>query len=92
MRGAAFFFSKSQDSCVCRHLEEPRDDASVMTQVWITMCAYLLLAWIKFLSRIELSLQQMLRLLQLNLFDRRDLIQLSKGDPPNRPTIPCKHA
>jgi putative transposase len=63
---------------------------AVMTQVWIAMCAYLLLAWIKFSSQIELSLQQMLRLLQLNLFDRRDLIQLLKGDPPEPPGNPMQ--
>jgi putative transposase len=61
---------------------------AVMTQVWIAMCAYLLLAWIKFVSRLELSMQQMLRLLQLNLFDRRDLLQLLKGDPPEPPDQP----
>jgi putative transposase len=63
---------------------------AVMTQVWIAMCAYLLLAWIKFSSQIELSMQQMLRLLQLNLFDRRDLIQLLKGDPPEPPGNPMQ--
>jgi putative transposase len=40
-----------------------------MTQIWIAMCAYLLLAWIKFSSQIDRSLQQMIRLLQLNLFE-----------------------
>lgn len=54
---------------------------AVMTQIWIALCAYLLLAWIKFRSRIGYSLQQMLRLLQLNLFDHRDLIALLRGDP-----------
>ena len=54
------------------------------------MCAYLLLAWIKFASQIELSMQQMLRLLQLNLFDRRDLIQLLKGNPPEPPGNPLQ--
>lgn len=63
---------------------------AVMTQVWIAMCAYLLLAWIKFSSQIELSMQQMLRLLQLNLFDRRDLIQLLKGGPPEPPGNPLQ--
>lgn len=61
-----------------------------MTQVWIAMCAYLLLAWIRFISQIEHSMQQMLRLLQLNLFDRRDLIQLLKGDPPEPPDNPMQ--
>ena len=46
------------------------------------MCVYLLLSYIKFLNHIQPSLQQMLRLLQLNFFDRRDLLELLKGHPP----------
>jgi len=55
---------------------------AVMTQIWIAVCVYLLLAYIKFISQIGNSLQQMLRLLQLNLFERRDLQALLRGDPP----------
>lgn len=57
---------------------------AVMTQIWIAMCAYLLLAWIKFSSQIDRSLQQMIRLLQLNLFERRELLPLLRGDPPEQ--------
>lgn len=57
---------------------------AVMTQIWIAMCAYLLLAWIKFSSQIDRSLQQMIRLLQLNLFERRELLSLLRGDPPEQ--------
>ena len=46
------------------------------------MCVYLLLGDIKFLNHIQLSLQQILRLLQLNLFEWRDLLELLRGDPP----------
>ena len=55
---------------------------AVMTQIWIAMCVYLLLSYIKFLHKISPSLQQILRLLQLNLFERRDLLELLRGDPP----------
>ena len=55
---------------------------AVMTQIWVAMCVYLLLSYIKFLNHIRPSLQQMLRLLQVNLFDRRDLLELLRGDPP----------
>jgi len=54
----------------------------VLTQIWIATCTYLLMAWIKFSSRIDRNLQQMIRLLQLNLFERRDLLLLLKGGPP----------
>ena len=53
---------------------------AVQTQLWIAMCAYLLLAWLKFKSKLGLSAQQMLRLLQMNLFERRNLEHLFR--PP----------
>ena len=55
---------------------------AVMTQIWIAMCMYLLLAYIRFMSKLGLGMQQILRLLQLNLFERRDLYALLRGDPP----------
>ena len=58
---------------------------AVMTQIWIALCVYLLLAFIKFQSRLGKSMQQMLRLLHLNLFDKRDLMALLRGEPPPRP-------
>jgi putative transposase len=54
---------------------------AVMTQIWIALCVYLLLAFIKFQSRLKKSMQQILRLLQLNLFEKRDLMALLRGDP-----------
>lgn len=55
---------------------------AVMTQIWIAMCVYLLLAYLKFVSQIEGSLQLMIRLIQLNIFERRDMEALLKGEPP----------
>ncbi len=55
---------------------------AVLTQIWIAVCIYLLLAYLKFVSQLGASLQQILRLLQLNLFERRDLQALLRGDPP----------
>lgn len=60
---------------------------AVMTQIWIALCVYLLLAFLKFQSKIQKSTQQLLRLLQLNLFEKRDLIALLRGDPPDNPQI-----
>lgn len=53
------------------------------------MC--LLLAYIKFISKLRLGLQQILHLLQLNLFERRDLLSLLKGGPPE-PEVSQMHA
>ena len=55
---------------------------AVMTQIWVAMCVYLLLAYLKFLSKSALSLQQIIRLLQLNLFERRSLQDLLAPSPP----------
>ena len=55
---------------------------AVMTQIWIALCIYLLLAFIKFQSKLKKSMQQILRLLQINLFEKRDLLALLRGDPP----------
>ena len=56
---------------------------AILTQVWIAMCSYLLLSFMKFQSKLTKSLQQILRLLQLHLFEKRDLIGLLRGDPPH---------
>lgn len=61
-------------------------DNAVMTQVMVALCVYLILAYLKFQARIGQSLQQMSRLIHLNLFARRDLIELFKP-PPDREII-----
>lgn len=53
---------------------------AVMTQIWIAMCVYLLLAYLKFQSGLYRSMQQILRILQLNLFEKRDLMALLRGE------------
>lgn len=60
---------------------------AVLTQIWVAMCTYLLLSWLKFANQIDLSLQKMVRLLQLNLFDRRSLIALLKDEPDDPPEM-----
>jgi len=58
---------------------------AVMTQLWIALCAYLVLVFLKFQSKLGHSMQQMLRLLQLNLFDRRDFLELFAPPKPRKP-------
>ena len=53
---------------------------AVLTQVWIALITYLLLSYLKFLAKLDMSLYRMLRRLQVNLFDRRDLLAIFK--PP----------
>lgn len=56
---------------------------AVMTQIWIALCMYLLIAYIKFASKLTKSMQQILRILHLNLFEKRELMALLQGDPPD---------
>ena len=58
---------------------------AVLTQLWIAMCVRLLLAFLKFANRIAWSLHEILRLLQLNLFVRRPIMELLKPKPPDPP-------
>lgn len=60
---------------------------AVLTQIWIALCVYLLLAFIKYKHRLSCSLQDALRLLQLNLFERRDLMALLKRESPPIPEL-----
>lgn len=43
---------------------------------------YLLLAFLRLQSKLTKSMQQILRLLQLNLFEKRDMVALLRGNPP----------
>ena len=58
---------------------------AVMTQLWIALCAYLILAFLIFQSRLGISLRQLLRVLQLNLFEKRDLWALFR--PPDKNSV-----
>ncbi|WP_163830996.1 IS4 family transposase [Spartinivicinus ruber] len=56
---------------------------AVLTQIWVAMCAYLLVAYLKFSHGITLSITQIARLMQLTLFERRELKALFTPSPPN---------
>ena len=57
---------------------------AVTTQLWIAMCMYLLVSYVKFLSRKGWRLVEILRLLQLNLFERRLSTTCSGTKPRTR--------
>jgi putative transposase len=63
-------------------------DNAVMTQVMVALCIYLILAYLKCQARAGQSLQQISRLIHVNLFARRDLMALLK--PPPEPDIPSQ--
>ncbi len=55
---------------------------AVLTQVWIAMCVYLLIAFLNFKAKLGSSMTQILRVLQLNLFKRCNLRDLFR--PPDK--------
>jgi len=54
---------------------------AVMTQIFVAMIAYLLLCYLKSLSGLNVSLQNMLRIIQLNLFRNCSFMELFKPPP-----------
>ena len=58
---------------------------AVMTQVWIALCAWLLVWFLKAISKTDWSLQRLMRVLQLNVFAKQDLLVLARGAPPPEP-------
>ncbi len=55
---------------------------AVLTQLWIALCVYLLLCFFKFMAKFKGSISEILRLLQLNLFEKRPFTDLLK--PPDK--------
>lgn len=49
---------------------------AVKTQIYIALCAYLLLQWLKHLAKTGLSMLQITRLIQVNIFAKRPLYDL----------------
>lgn len=69
-----FFKTIKQNLKIKRFMGASRN--AVMTQIWIAMIAYLLTSYYKFSQHIEYSIQNLFRLIQINLFERKCLIQL----------------
>ena len=60
---------------------------AVLTQLWIALCVYLLLSFLKFKAKLGASLAKILRVLQLNLFERRTLMDLLKPPDIRQPIV-----
>jgi hypothetical protein len=51
-----------------------------MTQIYVALIAYLLPCYFKFLSGVNISLQELFRLLQLNVFRKCSLQEIVSPD------------
>jgi putative transposase len=65
---------------------------AVLTQIWIALCTFLMLSYLKFLSKTGWSEQRILRLLQANLFSKKDLMALIRPSPPASRNAPPQMA
>jgi transposase len=61
---------------------------AVLTQVLAALCVYLLIAYMKFTSKLTQGLQQITRLLQVNLFSKRVLRTLFEKHKPDKQPPP----
>jgi len=60
---------------------------AVFTQIWIAMIAYLLVSLHKFLQKSKMTVQQIVRLIQVNIFERkpfREIFKEPKTEPPDK--------
>jgi IS4 transposase len=57
---------------------------AVKTQIWIAICAYVLIAIIKKRLQIEASLHSMLQVLSLTLFETMPLVDLLQAIEPEQ--------
>jgi len=55
---------------------------AVLTQIWIALIVYLLVAYARHSAKQGWTVQRMLRVLQLNLFERRALAEILNPNPP----------
>ena len=69
-----FFKTIKQNLKIKRFFGTTRN--AVMTQIWIAMIAYLMISFFKFLHKADLSIQQLFRLIQVNIFERKSLKDL----------------
>ena len=56
---------------------------AVMTQIWLAMCTYLLIYYFKWKNSLTQSALNIIRLLHMNWFERRDIIELFKPPEEN---------
>ena len=58
-----------------------------MTQIWVAMCYYLLLTYIKYQTRYGYSLLQLSRIIRETLFDRKSLVDILTLTPEHMSAV-----
>ncbi|MEH6580276.1 MAG: hypothetical protein V7731_24755, partial [Amphritea sp.] len=63
---------------------EPTSRNAILTQIWIAMISYLLLAYVQHCAREGWSVQRILRVLQMSLFEKKSISELLNPVPPDK--------
>ena len=83
-----FFKTIKQNLKIKRFMGNSRN--AVLTQIYVAMIAYLLVSYHKFTHKSKHSIQKLIRLIQINLFERKPLDELIKyagSKPPDAEPI-----
>ncbi len=75
-------FFKAMKQNLKIHAFVGRSRNAVLTQIWVAMCTFLMLSYLKFQSKSGWTEQRIMRLLQANLFSKQSLMKLIKPSPP----------
>lgn len=76
-----FFKAIKQSLSIKTFLGRSRN--AVMTQIWIAMTVYLLVAYARYAARSGWTVLRMLRVLQMSLFERKTLQEVLNPSPPD---------
>ena len=76
-----FFKAIKQSLSIKTFLGRSRN--AVMTQIWIALIVYLLVAYARYAARSGWTVLRMLRVLQMNLFERKTLQEVLNPSPPD---------
>ena len=74
------FFKTIKQNLKIKHFVG-RSKNAILTQVWIAMIAYLLVSFTRFSAKTGWSVQRIMRVLQVSLFERRQLKELLDPQP-----------
>jgi hypothetical protein len=80
-----FFKTIKQNLRIKRFFGTTRN--AVLTQIWIAMISYLMLSYLKFQGKSSVSVQALLKLIQVNLFEKktiRSLFEKHIDKPPDK--------
>jgi len=77
------FFKTIKQNLKIKHFVG-RSRNAILTQIWIAMIAYLLVSFTRFCAKAGWTVQRIMRVLQVSLFDRIPLEELLNPPPPDK--------